>query len=214
MKTAIKTLFAVTLTAVVLTSSAFTSFAKEGDKSLSSLVSSSSYTMIQTNGNVRLHLKQGNKESIRIETAIEGDQVSVTQTGQKLKISSNTITPADVYITVKDLKRIDASGQSEVMTSGAFNVTVLQVFLQDGALANVNVNANGIYTIVKDHSRLKLSGKSNEHISVKESGSKLNTTNFACAKTETNESLLAFVDLDAQFAETIDMAKVTFKALK
>lgn len=214
MKTAIQSLFALTFTAVVLTSSAFNTFAKDEVNAVAVSGSPVTYSMIQVKGNVRLHLRQGRKESIRVETAVANDVVAVEQIGQKLKISSDASGQADVYITVKDLRRIDASGTAEVITGGAFNLNVLQVFLNDNAHADVKVNTNGIYTIVKGHSRLKLSGRSDQHISVKENGSNLNTSEFACSKTETKEAVLAMTDLDVQFEESLNPSRVSFIASK
>lgn len=211
MKTAIKTLFATALTAIVLTSSAFATFAQDGTKKTSGLPA---FSMIQIKGNVKLHLRQGFKESIRVETANTNDDVTVEAVGQKLFIDSKEFIPADVYVTVKDLKRIDASGQTVVSTNGILNSEVLQIFLQDDASASVKVNSLDLYTVIKGNSNLKLAGTSAQHVSIKDRGSKLNTANFAALKTKTSESIFTAVDLDAQFAESLNINAVALNHIK
>lgn len=214
MKTAIKTVFATALTAIILTSSAFTTFAQEDTKSISAEAPVSNFNMIQVKGNVRLHLSQGTKESIRIESEHGKDLITVERTGQKLLIKSEDAVPADIYVTVKDLKRIDASGQTEVSTRGTLSISALQIFLQDDALASVRVNTNDLYTVIKDKSNLRLSGASAQHISVKNKSAKLDVTKFAAAKTKTSESVFAALDLDAQFTEILNFNSVALNHTK
>lgn len=214
MKTAIKTLFATALTAIVLTSSAFASFAKDGEKNTLSLSKASGYDMILVKGNVKVYLKQAVKENIKVFTNEATDQVSVQQIGRKLVISSTASTPAEVYVSVKDLKRIDVSDEAYVKTDGDFNLSVLQVFLEGRAQANVNAKTGGLYTMIKGHSVLKLSGSTNEHILVRGEESILNVSKLTALKTSSVQPMVAAIDLDAQFAESIDMARVVFKSVK
>jgi hypothetical protein len=215
MKTAIQTLFASALTVLVLSSSAFTTFAKDGiEKNTSSHVSAAAgYNMIKVNGNVQVYISQGNKESIRVVTSGAGDKVSVQKEGKKLLISSSEEMPASVYVCVKDLKRIEASDRSSVKSQGNIDLSVLQVFLSEQASAELNVNTEGLYTVVKDGSDLKLSGKSEEHILVKGQSSTVKTTGFVSEKTESSElSFAAPVDLDAQFEESLKLEMNPVKA--
>ncbi|PYF70687.1 GIN domain-containing protein [Pedobacter nutrimenti] len=203
MKTAIKTLFATALTAIVLSSTAFSTFAKDGEKTAAELSSASSYNMLQVKGNVRVYLSQGNKENVRVERNSSEDKVAVQKLGNKLLISSEESSPVTVYVTLKDLKRIEAYDQSYVKTEGSFTLPVLQIFLNDQAQADVNVKTAGLYSVTKGHSSLKLSGQADEHILIKEDVSKLKTEGFAALKTESGQRLFTQIDFEAQFTESL-----------
>ncbi|PTS98747.1 hypothetical protein DBR11_14090 [Pedobacter sp. HMWF019] len=215
MKTAIKTLFATALTAIVLTSSAFTTFAKEGDKNPSEISAVSGFNMIKVKGNVTVYLRQGTKESFRVETDQPEAKVSFKRDGNKLFIDAADDQATTVYLTVKDLKRIDASENAVVKSTGCFKLPVLQVFVQDNAKVEVNVVAQDVYTVIKDASSLKLSGSTDRHISVKGEASNLNVTRFAALKTTSSTPLFAAAaDLDAQLAEATNLAVMSSKNSK
>lgn len=208
MKTAIKTLVASTLTAIVLTSSAFTTFAKDGGKNSLNLNTAKGYSMIEAKGNVKVILVQSETENISVNTIRPEDKVLVQQQGQKLVISSNELNPAEVYVYLKDLKRIMASGRASVETDGNFKLSALQVFLSDEAEAAVNTKTESIYTVIKDNSHLNLTGSTNEHILLKDATAKLNTSRFAALKTQNSNQTFAAVDFNAQFEESL--ASTTF----
>ena len=135
MKTTIKTLFVSLFTASVLTSTACTVSAQEIVKNFSNETVVQPFSMIQVNGNVKLHLRQGSKENIRMEANNDRESITLYNKGQKLIITSSQFTPVDVYLTVKNLNRIEASGQTEIIASGVLNTNALQVFLSEDALS-------------------------------------------------------------------------------
>ncbi|QNK64001.1 DUF2807 domain-containing protein [Pedobacter sp. PAMC26386] len=214
MKTAIKTLFATALTAIVLTSSAFTTFAKEGDKSSSAINTSYELNMVKVNGNVQVYLSLGAKENIRVETNQPEARVSLKRIGEKLLISSTEENMVTVYLTVKSLSRIDAADKAIVKTNGHFNLENLQIFLQDDAQVNVDATALDIYTVIKDGASLKLSGSTDRLISIKDEASKLNTNKLIANSTISSTPVFAKIDLDAQFAESLNLASLTNSATK
>nr|WP_199077201.1 DUF2807 domain-containing protein [Pedobacter sp. ASV19] len=208
MKTAIKTLFATALTALILTSCTFTTSAQEGSPKtdMASVVSGTS--MIRVIGNVTIYLRQGDQEKIRVETGQSEAKVYLKRNGSKLFIRSESSQPSFVYLTVKNLMRIDASENATVKTSGCFTVPVLQVFAEDQAKVDVKVVAQDVYTVIKDSSSLKLSGSTDRHVSEKRDASNLNVTRFAALKTTSPSNLLAAADLDAQLAEAVNVVAV------
>ncbi|PTT02157.1 hypothetical protein DBR11_05480 [Pedobacter sp. HMWF019] len=214
MKTAIKTLFATALTAVILTSSAFNTSAQEANTktTIASVVSGTS--MIRVIGNVTIYLRQGDQEKIRVETGQSEAKVYLKRNGSKLFIRSESSQPSFVYLTVKNLMRIDASENAIVKTSGCFTVPVLQVFAENQAKIDVKVVAQDLYTVIKDDSYLKLSGSADRHVSEKRDASNLNVTRFAALKTTSPSNLLTAADLDAQLAEAVNMALILPKNSK
>lgn len=214
MKTTIKTLFVSLLTAIVLTSTLCTVSAQEIVKNFSNETVVQPFSMIQVNGNVKLHLRQGSKENIRMEANNERESITLCNKGQKLAITSSQFTPVDVYLTVKNLNRIEASGQTEIIASGVLNTNALQIFLSEDAIATINVKTSDLYTVIKDHSNLRLRGTSGRHVSVKEEYSKLNTVNFVALKTEAPNSFFTAINLDMPFIEMRNWNDVAFNLIK
>ncbi|WP_316820985.1 GIN domain-containing protein [Pedobacter gandavensis] len=178
MKTSIKTLFASALTAIVLTSSAFTTIAKE--KSPASINATVKFNKVVVTGNANVILVQGNTEGINSYNEVQNGNTSVKQMGYTLYINSTD--KSTIYVHVKDLQRIDAAETATVKTRGNFNLAVLQIFLKDNAKAKVTANVGSLYTEISGQSDLKLSGSSTEHHLVKNDVSKLNQTDFVIAK--------------------------------
>ncbi|WP_316841818.1 GIN domain-containing protein [Pedobacter gandavensis] len=178
MKTSIKTLFASALTAIILTSSAFTTIAKE--KSPTSNSASVKFNKVVVTGNANVVLIQGNTESINSYDEVQNSSTTVQQKGYTLYINSNN--KSTIYVHVKDLQRIDAAETATVKTRGTFDLAVLQIFLKDNAKAKVNAVVGSLYTEMSGESDLKLSGSSNEHHLVRNNVSKLNQTDFVIAK--------------------------------
>ena len=126
--------------------------------------------------------------------------------GASLMISSNEDQPITVTVFVKNLFRLEASNTSTVETSGEFNLPFLQVLLNNQAKAKLNVQTHGLYTVVKDQSRLKLRGASEDHIVIRSKASKLQLEDFACSKTNFSFETLASVLDTAKRTALNDMA--------
>ena len=190
MKTLVQTLFASALVAIFFLSTAFSTQA-------ASVVG---IQKVIVKGNVRVVLVQKDKESVKIYDAYNPEKTSVKMDGASLMISSNEDRPITVTVFVKNLFRIEASNTSTIETSGEFNLQFLQVLLNDEAKAKLNVKTQGLYTVVKDQSRLKLRGASEDHIVIRSKGSRLQTEDFACSKTNSSFETLAAIDTAAKRA--------------
>ncbi|SHG70170.1 GIN domain-containing protein [Pedobacter caeni] len=189
MKTSFKSLLALTLTALVLSTSVFTSNAVAADKNPSGVFAPlSTFNKIVVSGNVKLTLVQRSRQDISVNGEFDRTKISFKQKGYTLFVNSTDSEPLEVTIAVTDLQRIDASKGAQVTTSGKFNLEVLQVFLEDNATANVKATINSLYTVTKDISDLKLAGTANEHIIVKNRNSMLDTEKFAALRTEMTNS--------------------------
>lgn len=196
MKTLVQTLSALVLVAVFFLSTAFTSQAAP-------VVG---IQKVIVKGNVRVILVQNNNESVKIYDVYDPEKTSVKMTGSSLMIISNEEHPITVTVFVKNLFRIEASNTSSVETSGEFNLQFLQVLLDDEAKAKLNVKTQGLYTVVKDQSKLKLRGASEDHIVIRSKGSKLQTEDFACSKTNSSFETLAVLDTAAKRAAINNVA--------
>lgn len=184
MKTSVKSLIALTLTAIVLSTSALTNVSMAAESPMFNHSPEKPFNRIQVSGNVKVTLVQSNKERIQLNNELEGKEVSFIQKGYTLIINSSANEVLDVVVYVKDLNRIEASKGAKIATSGKFNLNVLQVYLNDDAQAVLKGNIKSLYTVSNGNSDLKLRGTADEHILVKNKMSVLNTTDFAALKTE------------------------------
>lgn len=183
MKTAVKSLIALTLTAIVLSTSALTN-ASMAATTPTAISPERPFNKIDVRGNVKVTLIQSKNERVEVKNEVEGNEVTFKQKGYTLMINSDAKETLDVVIYVKDLQRIEASNGAKVATLGKFDLNVLQVFLNDDAKATFKGNIKSLYTVTNGSSDLKLLGTANEHILVKNKMSVLNTTDFAALKTE------------------------------
>lgn len=183
MKTAVKSLIALTLTAIVLSTSALTN-ASMAATTPTAISPERPFNKIDVRGNVKVTLIQSKNERLEVKNEVEGNEVTFKQKGYTLMINSDAKETLDVVIYVKDLQRIEASNGAKVATLGKFDLNVLQVFLNDDAKATFKGNIKSLYTVTNGSSDLKLLGTANEHILVKNKMSVLNTTDFAALKTE------------------------------
>lgn len=185
MKTSLKSLLALTLTAIVLSTSAFTSVAVAADKAPTGILAPAGpFNKIVVSGNVKLTLVQRSAQDILVNGEFDRGKLSFKQKGYTLFINSTDSETVEITVSVTDLQRIDASKGARVTTAGKFNLEVLQVFLQDNATASVKGKINSLYTVTKDNSDLKLAGTANEHIIVKNRNSILDTEKLAALRTE------------------------------
>ncbi len=187
MKTLAKTVFAVALAAVV-TSSVATTFAAEPVKSEVTPRSASSINRIWVSGNVKIVLTQGDQQSVVGADNYNALKTSVTSNGQTLYINSLESGQVTLNITLKDLQRVEAYGQSEVVTSNNFDVENLQLFLGQTANVKVKTTAKSLYTIVKDDAVLKLNGTAEQSTMVASNRKSIKSADFSSRKSESYAS--------------------------
>ncbi|MHA4894298.1 GIN domain-containing protein [Pedobacter sp. PWIIR3] len=183
MKTLTQTLFAAALTVVVLTSSAFSTFATQQPTTISSRIPSViNFNKIWVSGNVKIILTQGDKEIVQGTESFNPEKTSVLSKGQTLYINSMESSQVTINITVKDLQRIEAYGQSVVVTSNNFDVKYLQLFLSQSATARIKATVGSIYSVVNDSAVLKISGTADQSTIVASNMNNVKFNNFATLK--------------------------------
>jgi hypothetical protein len=193
MKTLTKTLFAAALTAVVLSSSIMTTFAAEPTKAVATASSLTSFNKIWVSGNVKIILTQGDKQNVVGTDNYDAKKTSVLSQGQTLYINSTESGQVTLNITVKDLQRVEAYGQSVVVTSNNFDVKNLQLFLNQSSTAKVKTTAASLYSVVKDNAVLKLNGTAVQSTMIAENSKNVKLNDFASLKSETyaSEAIMA-----------------------
>lgn len=184
MKNLTKTLIATALTAVVLTSSVLTTFAAQPAASNVTPTSLSSVNRIWVSGNVKIVLTQGDVQSVVGGENFDPSKTSVTTNGHTLYINSLEPGTVTLNITLKDLQRVEAYGESTVLTSNNIDVKNLQVFLHQNAFAKIKTTAESLYTVVKDNAVLKLKGAADQSTMVASNMKNVKTGDFVSLRSE------------------------------
>ena len=179
MKNLTKTLFAVALTAVVFTSSAMSSFAIAPIKKETKVNAVPTFKRIWVSGNVKINLTQGSTTSILGGDGYDATKTSVMSDGRTLFINSLENSQVTLNITIKDLERIEAYGQSVVLSTNNLDVKNLQLFLNQSATVKIKATAGSLYTVVKEDAVLKLNGTADQSTMVASNNKNVNIDKFA-----------------------------------
>ena len=188
MKNLTKALFAVALTAVVFTSSVMSSAASEPVIKETKAAVTPGFNRIWVSGNVKLVLTKGKTQHISGAENFDASKTSVNSDGKTLFINSMEHNLVTINITMQDLERIEAYGQSIVVTSNNFDVKNLQLFLHQSATAKIKTTAASLYTIVNEDAVLKLNGKAEESTLIASNMKNVSTKDFATLKSATYHS--------------------------
>jgi len=181
MKTSLKTVVTTALTALVLSTSVFTSFAAEKVNTMDVNPFNPEIKRVIVSGNVKVLLVQSFYEQVAVEDGY-ADKVSVKQVGHTLTVNSNEKNPVTVTVYVYEPYRIVASDKATVRTVGKFDVKHLQVMLKGDAVAYIKAKTESLYTVVNDRADLELHGSTANHIIKSDGLAKLRTDNFAALK--------------------------------
>lgn len=188
MKNLAKTLLAAAVAAVVLTSTVATTFAAEPAVKLNTVPAASGFNRIWVSGHVKIVLTQGKQEAITGGENFDASTTSVTTNGRTLYINSMEGKVVTINITVKDLERVEAYGDAEVVTTNNFDVKYLQLFLHHSANAKIKTTAKSLYTVVKDDATLKLKGFADQSTMVTNRMKNVKLADFACISSEAYSS--------------------------
>ncbi|HMI03147.1 MAG TPA: DUF2807 domain-containing protein [Pedobacter sp.] len=194
MKTLTKTAFAAVLTAVVLTSSAMTTFAAPFIKVAAI---TESFNKIWVSGNVKIILTQSEKEGVFVDEYFNPEKTSVIGKGQNLYINTMESSQVTIRISVKDLQRIEAAGSAVVVTENKFDVKYLQLFLSQNAKVKVDAKVGDLYTVISEDAVLKMSGATDQHTLIASNMKNVKLDNFVSLKTDTGSTDVATDSLTA-----------------
>lgn len=140
------------------------------------------FKKIIVTGNVEVLLVQSNKESISYQDESTG-KAEVTLQGNTLKIKSASNQISKIILNVKDIYRLDVSGNANVKTENTLNSKFLQIYVSDDAKADVSSRTEGLYTVVKDNADLRLDGNTENHVSTVNSLAKINSKKLMAQST-------------------------------
>lgn len=182
MKTSIKSIIAIALTAVVVSVSSINVKAEDHTQ-VTVLSEVKKVNKINVSGNVELILVQSADESVKVYDNYFSKNALVQQKDGELRISSFNKETLTVVVYVTSLNTITASNNATVRTAGKFNTLDLTVNLNDNATAKLNTNTISLSTNVSGKANLTLSGSTTAYDAVLGSVAKVNMEQFAAEST-------------------------------
>ena len=197
MKTSIKMLIASSLTAIVLSTSVFSTAVSATEMTPTKIYNIRNVKRVSVKGNVEVTIIQRSTPGVNYTEDNIGT-AKIMQDGDNLKITSSDKALAKVIVYVTDIFRIEASENAVVRTEGKLITQYLQIFLKGNAHAEINTSTEGLYTVIKDHADLKLSGSTDNHTIVMGKTQKLTIDKFAALKT--NISTMEILAVDKEIA--------------
>ena len=150
----------IVLALVVIIFSSFKSANTAQNKiKFSELRTGNTIQKIVLNGNVEVFLTQGNVESLMVYDDNYSKNASVQWESGVLRIASYKDQKLSVWITVKNLGEIEASGKSTIQSMNKLSTVNLSINLKDGAKAILDAQVFNLTTAVADSSKLELNGE-------------------------------------------------------
>ncbi|MBU2374996.1 MAG: DUF2807 domain-containing protein, partial [Bacteroidetes bacterium] len=157
--------------------------ASENNKALTVLNEKTPIYNIFAKGNVRVFISQGEEQEIKVGNNYYAQNALTQVEGGTLRISSFEKEKLTVWVTVKDLRSIEAYDHALVYSLNQFRAIDFKVTLGNQAVAVLDVQAFDLTTDISDTSRLKLKGSTEFHQIVAHNSSNIDVTKFA-AQTE------------------------------
>ncbi|MEO5910478.1 MAG: DUF2807 domain-containing protein [Pelobium sp.] len=118
---------------------------------------------IYAKGNVEVFISQGEEQSIKVYDNYYGKNALTQIENGTLRISSFESKKLSVWITIKNLKSIEAYDHALVYGVNKLNLLDLNVTLENQAVANLNLSAYQLTTNISDSSKLILKGDTEFH---------------------------------------------------
>jgi hypothetical protein len=182
MKTSIKSLIALTITTLALTTATVNVKAAEVNQ-VTVLSQVKKVNKISVSGNVELILVQSADESVKVYDSYFSKNALVQQKDGELRISSFNKETLTVIAYVSNLSAISASDNSTVKTFGKFNTLSLDVTLSDEAKATLNTNTVSMYAQLNGKSNLSLTGSTSDYNAVMGSVASVSMSQFVANST-------------------------------
>jgi hypothetical protein len=147
-----------------------------------------SFSAISASSGLDVYLRQGDKESVRVEAdenLMEHIITKVKGNDLILKVDGNIrrATKMNIYVTLVDINELRISSGSDVETNGMIKVSDLEISVSSGADAKLELDGQNISCSVSSGADANLSGKADFFYGKASSGSDLRAkalTAIAC----------------------------------
>lgn len=115
---------------------------------------------IYAKGNVEVFITQGDEQSVRVYDNYYGkNALTQVEADGTLRISSHNDKKLSVWVTVANLKSIEAHDQAVVYSVNKLRTLDLKVSLNNSAMAHLDVDAYELNSEISDSSKLVLRGR-------------------------------------------------------
>jgi hypothetical protein len=158
---------------------------------------------IAVKGNVEVFITQGEHQSITVYDNYYGKNALTQIEDGTLRISSYEDKKLSVWVTVKDLKSIEAADKANIYGINEFKVLDLNITLENEATANVKLDTYQLHSQISGSSKLILKGNT-----VHQTVSATDDANIDVSKFVSNSEEL---NLNKQASITLGNKKNTLK---
>lgn len=127
-----------------------------------------SFTRVETSGSIKVILKQGDENSLRItaddnvlreiETYVRGNRLIIDLEGNFCDSG-----PITVFVTSANYEGIEASGAVEILGDGKLNVNDFDLDLSGSSKVDLDINAANVKTSSSGASEIFLKGQAGSH---------------------------------------------------
>lgn len=181
MKTPIKKILTLLFVATLFSSCAVDMFNKvSGNRNVvtENRDTKEDFTKIRVSNGLELHLFQGSKNKISVETDENLQEIIITEVKDgvlKIYAEKNIwkSKARKVYVTFKSLESLTATSGSDVYTKETIKVDNIEISTTSGADINISINANSIETSATSGSDIEVSGTANNHTTRATSGASI-----------------------------------------
>lgn len=128
-----------------------------------------SFTRVETSGSIKVILKQGPVNSLKItaddnilrdiETYVRGNRLIIDLDGGGFC----DVGPITVFVTSREYEGIDASGAVEILSDGKLNVNDFALELSGSSKVDLDINAADVTTSSSGASEIFLKGQAGSH---------------------------------------------------
>ncbi len=164
------------------------------------------FTKINLPGHGKIILKQGDESSVRIETGKHHATVTTDISNGVLTINSDDF--AEAYVTVKNLEKIDISGNGKVETDSSIKVKDLELIISGIGKMEMNLDAENLKTDISGKGNIELNGSA-KNMSVEISGAgKVEADDFTVSKCDVNISGAGKSEVDVKDELNVNISGV------
>jgi putative autotransporter adhesin-like protein/outer membrane protein with beta-barrel domain len=164
------------------------------------------FTKIHMPDHGKIILKQGSECSVRIETGKRPATVTTDISNGVLTLNSDDFVNA--YVTVKDLERIDISGNGKVETDSSITTKDLELIISGIGKIEMNLEAENLKTDISGKGSIELNGSA-KNMSVDISGAgKVEADNFSVSRCDVNISGAGKSEVDVKDELNINISGV------
>ncbi|HEK20788.1 MULTISPECIES: GIN domain-containing protein [unclassified Mucilaginibacter] len=162
MKARILTIAAIMFMAMVTTKNTFAKVTTGDNNEATVLTNVSKINKIEVRGNVELYVSDGDTDKVKVYNKYYAESALVQSRNGVLRISSYAGEKLVVWVTVNDLRFIEAYDNASVTSFGKLSKIELDVNLHNGATADLKLDAYKANITVNDAAKAQLAGNVND----------------------------------------------------